>query len=149
MEINIRDAEINDLMSVFELSNDVLARKNSINQAQIKLEDHKKWFMEKISSKFHRFFIIENQNNELVAYVRYDKSDNDWTISINIKNDFRGKGLSSKIIKETSEKLKGNIFALIKKNNIPSYKCFKKADYKIVEDVIINDEDYYKMKFSS
>lgn len=131
-EFFIRLATIDDMKKVFELSNDDMVRKNSINQKKIKWEDHIIWFKNRIQRINEPFYIVESLDKEFIAQVRFDKKD-EQIISISISEDFRGKGYASKIIKRCSEiSGKKEIIAFIKEENTISQKAFIKADYKFI-----------------
>lgn len=128
-EFSIRLATIDDMEKVFELSNDDVVRANSINQEKIKWENHIEWFENRIKKIDEPFYIIESQEKDFIAQVRFDKKE-EITISISISKQFRGKNLASKIIKECSKKCGyEKIVAFIKKDNITSQKSFLKAGY--------------------
>ena len=135
-ELIIRLATIEDVKKVFELSNDDLVRTNSINQDKIKWEEHVVWFNNRIKDVNNPFYIVEDKNQNFIAQVRIDKKDEN-VISISLTNKFRGKNLSSKIIKLCSKKSKCNeLYAYIKKENLASQKTFEKAGF-----VFVNKKD--------
>lgn len=138
----INNATKNDIKDIFELSNDELVRKNSINQDKIIWENHIEWFYKRIKS-VNPFYIIRSYSNDLIAQVRLDKNEEN-IISVSISKNYRGKGLSAKIIKDCSERSGFNeINAYIKKDNIASQKAFKKAGYVFVSE----NGDFLKFKY--
>lgn len=151
----IRKAQEKDLMNVFQLSNDPLVRKNSINQNKIQLEEHKKWFLNIINSKNNCFFIVENTRNEFIAQIRFQEdTNNEYFISISIKDSYRGKGFGVKFLKTASELfLKQNSYskikALIKKDNESSLKSFINSDYCVVDNKIINNTEVYELEYKN
>lgn len=129
-EFIIRPAEERDMKAVFELSNDMQVRANSINTEPIKWENHVKWFRNRIKKINEPFYIVESLDKKFIAQVRLDQKD-EIIISISISADFRGKGLASEIIKRCSEISKMNtITAFVKEENIASQKAFLKSGYK-------------------
>jgi RimJ/RimL family protein N-acetyltransferase len=148
-EFIIREANSEDMTRVFHLSNDPVVRQNSINQNKICLEKHKNWFEKQLNKIDAPFFIIENNAKQFIAQVRFSKKE-ETIISISISKDDRGKGLASQIIKNCTQKSKlSPVYAYIKKENIASIKSFKKAQYTIISDTIINDIEFWKMKYES
>ena len=144
-KLNIRLATLGDCKNIFELSNDPVVRANSIHIEEIKWDDHVKWFNKKINVLQEPFYIVEDENKNLIAQVRFNNTD-EPIISISITKSFRGKGLAAEIIKLASKKSNYNkIFAYIKKGNIPSLKSFEKAEYKIISE----DENFIKMLYKS
>lgn len=133
-KLNIRQANIEDMRKVFELSNDKTVRENSINQDALLWENHVEWFKERIKDSKTPFYIVENSTSDFVAQVRFDTKNDETIISISITKDFRGKGLASEIIKQCSKKSRKNtIFAYIKSENSASIKSFQKAGYYLQE----------------
>ncbi len=130
-EFSIRLATVYDVKKVFELSNDNVVRANSINQEKIRWEDHVKWFEERIKKQDVPFYIVESLDGEFIAQVHFDKRE-EVTVSIGITEQFRGKGLASKIIEQCSRKTSlKKIIAFVKKENFVSQKAFLKAGYNL------------------
>lgn len=127
---NIRLANISDIQKVFELSNNEVVRKNSINTPSITWNEHKSWFNKRIKNTDLPFYIVESNNGDFVAQVRFEKIETDIVISISISEAFRGRGFASEIIK-TCIKKSGfkQITAYIKDNNTSSIKAFEKAEF--------------------
>ncbi len=126
--LNIRPATLEDIKAVFELSNDVVVRENSIHKEPILWETHQAWFKKAIAGNL--FYIVENDFKDFVAQVRFNGKDEN-IISISITKKYRGQGLAADIIKECSKKSNLNtIYAYVKSENIASYKVFLKAGYK-------------------
>ena len=141
---NIRLANKDDIKKVFDLSNDDVVRNNSINKNKIEWEDHVKWFSERIKNINEPFYIVEDENKNFIAQVRFNKEDDGFVISVSIEKNYRGKGQGGQIIIEATEKLKHRpVIAYVKKDNIPSQKSFAKAGYKLNENKIINSETYF------
>lgn len=145
---NIRLANENDIIKVFELSNDDVVRTNSIKKNKIEWEDHINWFNNRIKKVEEPFYIIENEKEDFIAQVRFNKENEGFVISISIQKDFRGKGLASKIIAETCKKIIDlyslPVIALIKPKNTASKKSFLKAGFLKIQDIKINNEYYEK-----
>lgn len=140
-DLIIKEATLDDMIDVFNLSNDPLVRQNSFNPEKIKLEDHKDWYSNKINSENTFFYIIRDQlTTELISYIRFEKEENDeYIVSIAISEKFRGKGLGSWFLKATSsevinKKRINKINAFIKPENITSIKTFKKAGYVEIDN---------------
>lgn len=138
-KFDIKLAKIEDMKAVFELSNDSLVRLNSFNQEKISWENHQTWFENKINNKNCLFYIVKNEENNLISQVRIDKiNPAEGDISISVSPLFRGKGYGAKILKMVSEKASSEqnikkINAYIKNENITSQKMFEKAGYILKE----------------
>ncbi len=132
--INVRKLLIEDIDDVFNWRNDLVSRKNSINQKKIKYPSHRVWFKKILLSKENKYF-IGTHKREKVGFVRYEKNkDDNYVVSININPEFRNRGFGSKLLlksqlqKEIIKDCKV-LFSMIKKNNLASIKTFEKANY--------------------
>jgi len=134
MEISIRHARPNDAQFVYETRFDKQSRKYSINSNKIKLSDHKKWFSKKVKSKKDKIYILFKKKdiNKKISYVRFDKINFFYQVSIAISKKFRGKNLSYLILDQAEKKFnKTNVMllALVNNKNSQSYKLFNKLNY--------------------
>lgn len=145
-EFKIKLAQIEDMEDIFNLSNDELVRKNSFNQNKILWENHQNWFNNKIKDNNCIFYVIKDQDNNLISQVRFDKQGDEADISISLSPNFRGKGLASKILKITSEKVINEysikkINAYVKIENAVSKIVFEKAGY------ILKEQDAERIRY--
>lgn len=129
-----------DMLDVFYLSNDPVVRGNSFNSAEIEIEEHKKWFLNKINDKNCFFYIIRNKlTQKLISYIRYEKKEDDeFTVSIAITPEFRGKNYGAKLLKMLSSNFvnknqNNKVKAYIKPENINSINTFKKAGFNLAQ----------------
>ena len=145
--LTTRLANINDMKSVFDLSNDDIVRANSIHSEKIKWENHIKWFNDKIAFKNILFYILEFDGN-FAGYCHIDMEDNDeWIATIHISKAYRGRNLGFNFLKTICESNSDkNIIAYIKTSNIASKKIFEKNNFQIFDIITINDEKYYLLK---
>lgn len=133
-EFNIMLATIDDMKTVFDLSNDELVRENSFNSEKIEWEKHQIWFRNKLSDGNCIFYLAKDFSGKLISQLRFDKTDEEGDISISVARDFRGKGHGTKILKLVSEKVISEygvkkINAYVKIGNKVSRNMFKKAGY--------------------
>ena len=104
----LKIAETKDMTDVFNLSNDLVVRQNSFNQNPIPIEKHKEWFNKKITDNDCVFYTIRSLSDEFIGLIRFDTDDSDssfWIITVHLIEQYRGKGLGTKIIKEASKKI--------------------------------------------
>ncbi|WP_282115639.1 UDP-2,4-diacetamido-2,4,6-trideoxy-beta-L-altropyranose hydrolase [Cellulophaga baltica] len=141
LSISFRKAEEEDLLQVYNWSNDVLVRQNSYNSDSISIEKHKIWYLEKIKNK-NTLFLIALINNKQAGIVRFEINKGYSIIGILVSKEFRGQKLASAFLNRSAEKYFENydspILAYIKKENIASIKSFEKARYTYFKDEIIN-----------
>lgn len=144
----VRKANLEDAKNVFELSNDVVVRQNSINRNKIRWSAHLNWFKNKIADSLYDFFVIYNNKDEFIGQTRFEILNNYAIISISIAEKFRGKGLSSKILNNTCQRVFQNhqslkkILAYIRPANISSIHSFKKAGFAFLKEEKINKEEF-------
>ncbi len=152
MEIFIRDANLNDMEKVYNLSNDELVRKNSINTQPILWEEHVEWFRKKLKDPNYYIYIIENRNSDFVGQVKFEqnKENNLTFISISLSPSFRGKGLGVEVLSKACNfhfnrvsSIK-EIYAIIRPDNLPSINIFQKAGFVYVDSIFLNGELFYK-----
>jgi len=157
LDFKIKLAEEIDIMNIFYLSNDPIVRKNSFNQENILLSKHKTWFKNKIKSKDSIFYVLKSLNEDFMGYIRFDRDNLDsnlaYIVTIHLKEEFRGKGIGTKILSDASSMLSNKykkvlIYAYIKKKNIASIKSFLKAGYKIVCEIFVNGSDCFKLQYN-
>jgi len=141
MLFKIELAKLSDMIDLYKLANDKVVRRNSFNQEAIALEDHKKWFKEKLWDKNSYFYVVR-QNNEFIGSIRYDRKEDDiFIVGVQIVEKYRGKGLATKIIALSAEQLFSivgkdiKIIAYIKRENKSSAKAFASANYKLVNEI--------------
>jgi len=132
--MKIRKAIIHDCEDLLNWRNDPLTRSMSIEGSEILIEDHNKWFKDSLKSQ-SRIIYIGELNGEKIGVCRFDIFNNKSysEISINLNPDFRGQGISFKLldnaIKEFKSSYSLDIHAKIKRANKASLKIFKKSGF--------------------
>src|SRR5699024_8514425 len=100
----IRKVELDDVKSIFDLSNQDSVRKYSINKEKISWDKHVNWFNAVIKSEAIIFFVITNITNDILGQVRFNLENNAATISISVDETIRGKGVATRITSECISK---------------------------------------------
>lgn len=151
LNISFRKATKNDLLQVYNWSNNTLVRENSYNSMPLKLKDHSKWFLDIIKSK-DTLFLIAMVNNHPAGIVRYTIKNGYSVVGIIVSEEYRGQKLASKFLLKGAnkyfEKFETPILAFIKKENTASVKSFQKANYKYFKDEIINGSSSFVYKLN-
>lgn len=126
----IRHATAEDMVPVFELSNDKEVRKYALHPEQTTWAEHTRWFNHRIQTPNSPFLIIE-YGTKLLGQIRFDKKEEGYIYSISLSKEIRGCGFASDIIQKSLRFLpaKSKIIACIKRGNIPSIKSFKKSGF--------------------
>jgi len=134
-ELYLRKVTENDIDLLFKWANDPMVRENSFNSEPIEYEEHKNWFNDKLKSNQSWIYILE-KNKTPAGQIRIDIEEEKGVINYSIAKNFRGEGLGTKILKLVTERVKKDDLPIeklegeVKSGNIPSIKCFRKAEYK-------------------
>lgn len=142
MKVKYRNVQPEDLLLVFNWANEPEVRSNSYNPEFITLEEHTKWFKQKIEEETSLFFIAEIEG-EPAGMVRFEIGDENAVISIIIDKHFRGRKLASVFLTDCCnfyfEKNSKPIFAWIKSDNEPSIHAFRRANFSFLKEETINN----------
>ncbi|EPY6470923.1 GNAT family N-acetyltransferase [Clostridium sporogenes] len=132
---------------LFNWANEEITRKNSFNSEKIAYEDHIKWFENKMQSN-NCFMYIFYINEIPVGQIRIDLCETIGIISYSLDKDYRGKGLSKKMILLLESEIYNldiginKLVGDVKKENLASQKIFEKLNYLKVNEN--NSLRYYK-----
>ena len=147
--IEIRDAVMKDWKILLDWRNDPVTRANSFSSDIISEDVHKIWLRKALKggqnsdrqTKIRYLFIVQGLKNGVLipfAQLRFDKEgkQNLVEISITLSPEYRGKHLSTLVIKKGLEFFLSNIqkdtkiiLARIKPENIYSQKAFLHAGF--------------------
>ncbi|RMA65987.1 UDP-2,4-diacetamido-2,4,6-trideoxy-beta-L-altropyranose hydrolase [Ulvibacter antarcticus] len=135
--VSLRPANEKDMLLLFDWANDPDVRKNAFNSEKIELENHKKWYSNKIKDANTKILILEKDELPL-GQIRFDKTDDNWTIDYSIDAKYRGLGLGGRIIELGIEHLKEDVKAIVKVDNIGSCKVFENLGFTNTNEGNIN-----------
>ena len=141
--ISIRDVKKEDEDLLFYWRNDPEVRASAFNTNKINLENHRKWFTNKLSDEKCKIYIFESFGEYPIGQVRLELLNEKWMIDFSIDSSYRGLGLGEKIINEiVNLENEKDLFAQVKKKNIASVKIFEKQNFSIksIEKQKINFE---------
>jgi RimJ/RimL family protein N-acetyltransferase len=140
----LRVVEAKDVDVLFSWTNDPDVRKNSFNQEKITYEVHCNWFRKKIADP-NVIMLIAEIDEIPAGQIRLEGTVNEeWGINFSIANEFRGKGIGTRVLKEAGEyisRTKGPscLIGKVKAQNIASQKAFYYSGFllrKTEEDVL-------------
>lgn len=140
--ISIRRAQESDVNITHEWANDEQTRKNSFSSEPIPFENHKVWWLSKMNDNNAVYYVCEVEKIP-AGIVRFDKDkeSENFIIGVTVAPTYRGKSLSDKFLKlacsEFFKTRNSKVDAYIKKENVASIKAFEKAEFTIVEDVMV------------
>ena len=139
--LKIREARESDVKLIFNWSNDSLVRAQSFYSKTIEFDNHKNWFKEKLQN-YNALLLINKFDENNIGLVRFEFENNMCTIGILLDEKYRGKGLSSLMLINSSayyfKRFSMPIFAYKKESNIASIRSFEKAGYKVFNETMVN-----------
>ena len=139
--INVRKAEVKDIVKVFYWRNNLKSRRMSHNTKKVKWKTHANWFKKKLYDNKNLLLICFEKFKKFdVGITKFDIKGKEALISINLKNTERGKGLAYKCLNSSIVFFKNehhvkSIIAEIKSVNISSIKSFRRSGFKIYKKV--------------
>ncbi|WZL73746.1 GNAT family N-acetyltransferase [Clostridiaceae bacterium 35-E11] len=134
MKISLEKADFSHLSLVYVWANDPQTRKSSFNTEEISLEDHTKWYTEKMESSTCEILIMYTDEIP-VGQIRAEYEVDHLLISYSIDKTYRGQGYGKLLLKlfeeyiMTEKDLKTTIVGKVKYDNIPSIKAFEANGY--------------------
>lgn len=151
LNVSFRKATKDDLMLVYNWSNDPLVRNNSFNSEPIVLNQHRNWFATKIKDA-NTLFLIALVNNKPAGIIRYSIEDKYSLVSIMISKAFRGQKLAETFLKKSSVlyfKIEDKpVLAYIKNENIASVKAFENSGYQYFKEELIKNKISFLYKLN-
>jgi RimJ/RimL family protein N-acetyltransferase len=138
--IILRKALKEDINRTFDWASNNIIRKYAIQKEEIVFEEHKKWFLSKISSVDCVYFIAE-VNNIPIGSIRFDMNEKkEALLSFLLEPKFHGKGYGKEILEIGCEKLLKfkeltKIVGVVNVENLPSLKTFKALGFNQVSEV--------------
>ncbi|MBN2425266.1 MAG: N-acetyltransferase [Calditrichaceae bacterium] len=140
MEINVRIALEKDLEEIIAIYNQAIKTKMSVAYIdELSMEDRREWFHEHKKDKYP-ILLAENTNMVLgwtsISPYRKGREALAKTVEVSyfVHNDFKQKGIGSRLLAEMLKKAKGlgyeTIFAIILDKNIGSEKLLEKNNFE-------------------
>ncbi|WP_096203116.1 GNAT family N-acetyltransferase [Bacillus sp. FJAT-45350] len=143
----LRAVKDEDILCVYQLSNEDYVRKYSINSAEIDWEDHKVWFESILKSDNDVFYVVTDNTDNFLGQLRYKIEDKIATVSISLCKSITGKGLSKELIKMSIGKIRKerselkNIVAFVSSDNTASNKLFERVGF------VLQESNNYLLKY--
>lgn len=138
--IVLRKALEEDVDITFYWASNKIVRKFAIQKDEIIFDQHKKWFLNKISSDDCIYFIAD-VNNIPIGSIRFDLNEKkEALLSFLLNPKFQGKGYGKEILEKGCDellKLKNlaKIIGVVNTENIPSLKTFKSIGFNKVSEI--------------
>jgi spore coat polysaccharide biosynthesis predicted glycosyltransferase SpsG/RimJ/RimL family protein N-acetyltransferase len=156
-EIEMRRAESSDCRLLWELANDPAVRASAFSHEVIPWEHHVAWFHAKLSATNCRILIAQAAR-QFVGQVRIDlRSDLDGDIDISVAREFRGMGVSVRLIDLAVREIfettgLARIHAYILPDNLRSMRAFEKAEFHNIGEEVVKENranHYIREKYMS
>jgi RimJ/RimL family protein N-acetyltransferase len=134
--LSLEKATEEDINLTFEWANNKKIREFSFSKELISIQDHKKWYLSKLSSKNCLYYIFR-RGCHAIGSIRIDFNENQTVglISYLIDPNEQGKGYGTLILQNVEKELKDNLkyhfrlVGLVMTTNISSIKVFEKLHY--------------------
>ncbi len=98
-QLKSRLARFDDEDLLFRWANDPMVCQNAFNSEKISIETHKRWFYSRLRDHERcRIYIAETENTLAIGQVRFELSENGWSIDYSLSKAARGYGLGKKIL---------------------------------------------------
>lgn len=134
MENYLRKATWEDGPFLFELVNDPLCRKSSLQTGEVSKEIHERWLFKQLYRKDSFLYIFCNANGEAIGQGRLDLEKEGVKISYSISPNCRKQGLGTQLIAKLEEKAieleEEKVIAFVKYENDASRRIFQKLGFK-------------------
>lgn len=126
-----RQANLEDTLLFFDWVNDKEVRSNSLNENVIILEEHQKWFRNKINDDKCHIYIYLNMFKDPIGQIRIEYIDNEWVINYSVDKNYRQLGLGNLFLKDVLGKFQNETFkAIVKTENIASIRVFQNLGFE-------------------
>ena len=146
----ILNVQNQDLMCCFEWANDPVVRGQSYNQSPITLEEHSRWFANKLKDANSYYYILE-LGGKPVAQIRFQVAESEAVLGYLVSERIRSQGLGTTILSKGIAQLLGDIkrpvriVGHVKKDNIASQRSFEKLAFTKAESTVFPDSFTYTM----
>ena len=136
VEYTLREATPDDMLLLFDWTNDPEVRAQSFSSDAISLANHQNWFSGKLCSDCAQIWIL-TENGVPVGQIRCDCNEqNEGVLSYSIANGHRCKGHGKRIVQMVQEKIQTRfprvetIVAFVKPENAASQHVFLANGYE-------------------
>jgi UDP-2,4-diacetamido-2,4,6-trideoxy-beta-L-altropyranose hydrolase len=131
----IRKARRSDSKQFFTWRNDPLVIASSFTKGEIKMQDHRRWYDQKLNSDDCELYVIEYAT-EPAGQVRFDIDGSEATINYSLGEAFRGRGLAKRsmnqaiaVFSEEHEDVT-SLVAFVKPDNVASCRVFENLNFE-------------------
>jgi RimJ/RimL family protein N-acetyltransferase len=150
-ELTLRPATLSDAELLLAWRNEPATRAASRESVRIAPAEHADWLRGTLASVDCDLLIVELRGRP-VGQVRFDRSDENYEMSVALDRCLRGKGLGAKLIAAGSRWLyqhrpiSGEIEAHVRRENVASVAAFRRAGFEI--DSSGGDREFLRLVFA-
>lgn len=153
VHVTLRPATTGDCLRLWEWRNEPAARDSSFDPSYIPYADHKRWFAQKIKDPHTNIFIVLDENEREVGYIRFDFHEQQAEISVCVDQSERGKGYGQAAIRQGSDQLLCSqaverIMAYVKPGNPSSITAFQRAGFVLAGVTEVGGSPAHELVYS-
>jgi RimJ/RimL family protein N-acetyltransferase len=147
--ITLRNACQEDCRMFWDWRNEQSARNVSFHPETVPWEEHVTWFQQNLNAAGVRMQVAMDLQHRPIGQVRYEIEDDEATISVSIGSEWRGRGLGSRLIRQSGIILFATsdvrfIRAHIRDINTSSMRVFEKCGYKKSDPTMVHSLPSYE-----
>ena len=135
--VTLRPAVLDDCPVLWRWRNDPETRQASVDEREIPVDTHTRWFEETLKRSDRKLFIVSADGVD-AGMVRLDIQDRDAAVSVNIAPEWRGCGVGLRALGSLSREAFGplgllRMSAVVKRENAASRIAFERAGFTVVD----------------
>jgi UDP-2,4-diacetamido-2,4,6-trideoxy-beta-L-altropyranose hydrolase len=144
-EYDLRDVQYSDILFLYRLVNDPLVRANSINNKEIRFEDHRDWLLRGLQKSNRQHYVMCSKIDAApYAQIRFDETcsySGIIEIDLSIHSSIRGRGHAIYLLTEGIARAKNYFLsmkqfkAVVFKDNEPSNKVFASLGFALQDSL--------------
>lgn len=150
MSLTIRKVRTSDARFVWRLRNEIGVRRESFNSKIVKWREHRIWFGQILKNAQSQIWIVRKKKTR-IGQIRFDVGDGQSIVHIALTQKARGKGLGPRALRMAVARQFKNeepcLYAFIRRNNIPSLRCFQKAGFGAMKKLQIHGIPCYRVQY--
>lgn len=133
--LTARLARVDDEALILRWANDPLVRRNAFNPAAIDPEGHRAWFYQRLRDPDGcRIYIVETDHGLPIGQVRFELSDDGWSIDYALDACARGRKLGANLLQTALHAFRRSmngvlVFGRVKPDNRPSRTVFERLGF--------------------
>lgn len=150
--LSLRRAGPQDEGFLLRLRNDRKVRRYSLSRVRIPLEEHRRWFRNKLADPLSRIYLIEGPRGRPLGQARIDaRGGARGEVSIALIPAIRGGGLGTLALLRAARRARlelglGVLVAHILPDNVPSAVAFLKAGFRFSELRKVRGRTCYRLE---